>query len=42
MQQMPTYARFLKELLTKKWKFPKEETVELEAGCNTIILKAIP
>jgi len=37
MQQMPTYVRFLKELLTKKRKFPEDETVELEAGCNVII-----
>jgi len=42
MQQMPTYARFLKELLTKKRKFPEEGRVELEAGCSAIIQKAIP
>ena len=42
MQQMPTYARFLKELLTKKRKFPEEGIVELEAGCSVIIQKAIP
>ena len=42
LQQMPTYARFMKELLTKKRKFPEEETVELEAGCSAIIQKAIP
>jgi len=34
---MPTYARFLKELLTKRRKFPKDETMELEAGCSVII-----
>jgi len=42
MQQMPTYARFLKELFTKKRKFPKDETVEFEAGCSAIIQKVIP
>jgi len=37
LQQMPTYARFLKEMLTKKRKFPEDERVELEAGCSVII-----
>jgi len=39
---MPTYARFLKELLNKKRKFPEEERVELEVRCSAIIQKAIP
>jgi len=39
---MPTYARFIKELLTKKRKFPEEERVELEAGYSAIIQKVIP
>jgi len=42
LQQMPTYAHFLKEMLTKKRKFPKDERVELEAGCSAIIQKSIP
>jgi len=42
MQQMPIYARFLKELLTKKRKFPEEGRVELKAGCSPIIQKPIP
>jgi len=37
LQQMPTNARFMKELLTKKRKFPEEKIVELEAGCFAII-----
>jgi len=37
LEQMPTYARFMKELLTKKRKIPDQETVELEAGCSVII-----
>ncbi|XP_027341719.1 uncharacterized protein LOC113854728 [Abrus precatorius] len=41
MEQMPTYARFIKELLTKKRRF-SEETVELEAGCSAIIQKFLP
>jgi len=42
LQQMPTYARFLKEMLTKKRKIPEDERVELEAGCSAIIQKSIP
>ena len=41
MEQMPTYAKFMKELLTKKRRF-SEETVEVEAGCNAIIQKSLP
>jgi len=36
---METYAKFMKELLTKKWKFTKEDTRELEASCSVIIQK---
>jgi len=32
----------MKELPTKKRKFPEEETAELEARCSAIIQKAIP
>ncbi|XP_019430765.1 PREDICTED: uncharacterized protein LOC109338085 [Lupinus angustifolius] len=35
MEQMPTYAKFMKDLLTRKKKF-SEETVTLEAGSFTI------
>ncbi|XP_020203761.1 uncharacterized protein LOC109789258 [Cajanus cajan] len=34
LEQMPTYAKFMKELLSKKRRFIEEETIELEAGCN--------
>ncbi|XP_052734138.1 uncharacterized protein LOC128196675 [Vigna angularis] len=40
-EQMPTYAKFMKELLTKKRRF-FEETVELEVGCSAIIQKSLP
>uniref|UniRef100_A0A151UFU3 Uncharacterized protein n=1 Tax=Cajanus cajan TaxID=3821 RepID=A0A151UFU3_CAJCA len=33
---MPSYARFIKEILTKKRKVSKDGTVELEAGCSVI------
>ena len=41
MEQMPTYARFMKELLTRKRKVP-EETVRLEEKCSAIIQKTLP
>jgi len=39
---MSVYAKFLKELLTKKRKFPEQETIELEAGYSAIIQKSLP
>jgi len=42
LEQMPTYARFMKDLLTKKRKIPDHEIVELEAGCSAIIQKSLP
>jgi len=42
LEQMLTYARFMKELLTKKRKIPDKEIVELEAGCSAIIQKSLP
>ncbi|XP_019455058.1 PREDICTED: uncharacterized protein LOC109356176 [Lupinus angustifolius] len=41
MEQMPTYAKFMKDMLTRKRKF-SEETVTLEAGCSAIIQKSLP
>jgi hypothetical protein len=38
---MSTYAKLMKELLTKKMKFLKE-IVELEDGCSAIIQKSLP
>nr|KYP34652.1 hypothetical protein KK1_044375 [Cajanus cajan] len=42
MEQMPTYARFMKELLTRKRKVLEEETMELETGCSAILQKSLP
>ncbi|XP_027915936.1 uncharacterized protein LOC114175358 [Vigna unguiculata] len=39
---MPTYAKFMKEILTKKRRFIEEETIELEARCSAIIQKMLP
>ncbi|XP_019429353.1 PREDICTED: uncharacterized protein LOC109336963 [Lupinus angustifolius] len=41
MEQIPTYAKFMKDLLTRKRKF-SEEIVTLEAGCSAIIQKSLP
>ena len=38
---MPTYAKFMKELLTKKRRFIEEDTMELKVGCSAIIQKAL-
>ncbi|XP_027905680.1 uncharacterized protein LOC114165219 [Vigna unguiculata] len=37
LQQMPSYARFMKELLTKKRKYIEEETIEVQGNCSAII-----
>jgi len=42
LKQMPTYAQFMKELLTKKIKFNDHKIVELEVGCSAIIQKSLP
>ena len=39
---MPTYARFMKDLLTKKRRLKKQGIVELEGGCSAIIQKSLP
>nr|KYP35571.1 hypothetical protein KK1_043394 [Cajanus cajan] len=42
LEQMPTYAKFMKELITKKRKYFEEETITLEARCSAIIQKMLP
>ena len=37
LEQMSTYAKFMKEFLTKKIKILEDETVEFEADYNAII-----
>ena len=41
MEQVSTYAKFMKEFLTKKRRF-SEEKVKLAAGCSALIQKALP
>ncbi|XP_022871117.1 uncharacterized protein LOC111390329 [Olea europaea var. sylvestris] len=40
--QIPNYAKFLKEMLTKKRKLPEHETIALSEGCSAIIQHRIP
>ncbi|XP_052734160.1 uncharacterized protein LOC128196697 [Vigna angularis] len=42
LQQMPSYAKFLKELLTKKRKYIEKETIEVQGDCCEIIPKLLP
>ncbi|XP_052723764.1 uncharacterized protein LOC108344419 [Vigna angularis] len=39
---MPSYGKFLKELLTKKRKYIEEETIEVQGNCSAIIQKLLP
>ncbi|XP_020240609.1 uncharacterized protein LOC109819318 [Cajanus cajan] len=39
---MPTYAKFMKVLLTKKTKFIEQEIIQLEVGCSALIQKNLP
>ena len=40
--QMPHYANFMKDLLSKKRKFTEEGIVSLNATCSAVIQKSIP
>ncbi|XP_017412972.1 uncharacterized protein LOC108324542 [Vigna angularis] len=42
LQQMPSYAKFFKELLTKKRKYIEEETIEVQGNFSAIIQKILP
>ena len=42
LTQMPYYAKFMKDLLSKKRKFTEEGIVSLNATCNAVIQKSIP
>ncbi|XP_031392181.1 uncharacterized protein LOC116204239 [Punica granatum] len=42
LQQMPSYARFMKDLLTKKRKFDGSEPVMLIGECSMILQKDLP
>jgi hypothetical protein len=39
---MPTYAKFMKEILTKKRRFNDNEVIQLDASCSAIIQRTLP
>ncbi|XP_047953609.1 uncharacterized protein LOC125199726 [Salvia hispanica] len=42
LQEMPTYAKFLKDVLSKKKKWIDYETVNISENCSAIIQKKLP
>ena len=42
LAQMPNYANFLKDILSKKRRFVEEGVMSLIATCNAIIQKSLP
>ncbi|XP_045822039.1 uncharacterized protein LOC123914922 [Trifolium pratense] len=42
LEQMPIYAKFMKELLTKKRKPLDDETIDMTEECSAIIQKKLP
>jgi len=42
LTQMPTYAKFLKEILSKKRKIEEDETINLTEECSAIIQNKLP
>ncbi|XP_042027804.1 uncharacterized protein LOC121774949 [Salvia splendens] len=42
LQQMPSYAKFLKEVISKKRRWVEHETVNLTESCSAIIQKKLP
>ncbi|CAJ2661335.1 unnamed protein product [Trifolium pratense] len=39
---MPTYAKFMKEILTKKRRYNDDEVIQLDASCSAIIQRTLP
>ena len=42
LTQMPHYAKFMKDILSRKRKFVEEEVVSLIATCSVVIQKSLP
>ncbi|XP_014492374.1 uncharacterized protein LOC106754821 [Vigna radiata var. radiata] len=42
IQQIPSYSKFLKEIITKKRKYAEKETIEVEGNCSAIIQRSLP
>jgi hypothetical protein len=42
IKQIPSYAKFLKDFYTNKWKFQKHETVALIEEVSAVLLRKLP
>ncbi|XP_022635555.1 uncharacterized protein LOC111241484 [Vigna radiata var. radiata] len=42
LQQIPSYAKFLKELITKKRKYLEKETIEVQGNCSAVLQRTLP
>ena len=42
LAQMPHYAKFMKDILSKKRKFAEERVVSLTATCSAMTQKSLP
>ena len=42
LQQMPLYAKFLKDMLTRKNRYIHSDTIVMEGNCSTVIQRILP
>jgi len=42
LEQMPAYAKFMKDILSKKRRLNSEEVIQLDANCSAIIQRRLP
>ena len=42
LQQMPLYAKFLKDMLTKKNRYIHSDTIIVEGNCSAVIQRILP
>ncbi|XP_017410999.2 uncharacterized protein LOC108323145 [Vigna angularis] len=42
LQQIPAYAKYVKQFLSKKKKYLDEETIEVQGNCSAIMQKSLP
>lgn len=42
LEQIPTYAKFMKDILTKKMRYTDQETINLDDSCTAIIQRTLP
>ena len=42
LEQMPVYAKFMKDILSKKRRINDEETIQIDANCSAIIQRTLP